>query len=111
MRSRSAANAALVGEGSSGRSRRALAERAAYSARLAFSRSSVCSRTRSAATERVRESFASARVCVAISRKAKGCPSADSRRGERKSKGEQEREGADEPRRQGDRAQCWERPA
>src|SRR6266571_6463890 len=72
MRSRSTANAALVGDGSSGRSRRAFAERAACSARFAFSSSSVCSRTRSAATERVRESFASARVCVAISRKANG---------------------------------------
>src|SRR5438552_11601060 len=70
MRSRSSANAARVGEGSSGRSRRAFAERVAYSARLAFSSSSVCSRTRSAATERERESLASPRVCVAISRKA-----------------------------------------
>src|SRR5438477_7744657 len=66
MRSRSSANAALVGDGSSGRSRRAFAERVAYSARLAFSSSSVCSRTRSAATERERESLASPRVCVAI---------------------------------------------
>src|SRR5438034_4032765 len=37
MRSRSSANAALVGDGSSGRSRRAFAERVACSARLAFS--------------------------------------------------------------------------
>src|SRR6266704_1460591 len=72
MRSRSTANAALVGDGSSGRSRRAFAERAACSARLAFSSSSVCSRTRRAATERARESLASPRVCVAISRKANG---------------------------------------
>src|SRR5205823_8025428 len=72
MRSRSTANAALVGDGSSARSRCPLLERVAASTRFASSSSSVCSRMRSAATDRVRESFASARVCVAISRKANG---------------------------------------
>src|SRR5437879_10948015 len=66
MRSRSTAKAVRVGEASSGASRLAFAERVAISDRSLASRSSVCSRIRSAATERVRESRASARVCVAI---------------------------------------------
>src|SRR4030088_1726430 len=72
MRSRSTAKFVRVGDGSSAAARFALAAFVACAARSLPSSSSVCSRIRSEATLRARDSLASRSIPVAMGAKGKG---------------------------------------